>query len=133
MSETEIIDLFRQLKFRATPQRVAVFKYLRENPVHPDADQIYKNVLKANPAFSKTTVYNALEALEQNNLITKIQIDKDRIRYDGCTDQHGHFICSKCNQISDFTVEKIVYSGIDDFSILKSDAYFYGICSNCKK
>ena len=88
MKETEIVELFRQKHFRATPQRIAVYKYLAEHPTHPDADEIYKVLIKESPSFSKTTVYNALQSLEECGLIIKIQSTttvSDKLTQD-CTD-----------------------------------------------
>ena len=95
LNEIEIIGLFRENNFRATPQRIAVYKYLYENRTHPDADEIYKSVISANPSFSKTTVYNSLQALEERGLIARVNIDGERAHYDADMSLHGHFICEK--------------------------------------
>ncbi len=132
LNEENIVKVFREKNFRTTPQRIAVYKYLCENPKHPDADEIYKSVLKIHPSFSKTTVYNALKALEENSLIMKVNIDKERIRYDAAVKLHGHFLCEKCGRIYDFEVSGISYSGIDGFEVSKSDVYYSGLCPECK-
>lgn len=132
MNEIEITKLFKDNHFRATPQRIEVYKYLCENRTHPDADEIYKSVAKLHPSFSKTTVYNSLQALEEQGLIIKISIDDHRVRYDADTSLHGHFVCDKCKSIFDFKVDKITYSGIEGFDIAKRDVYFSGVCPDCK-
>lgn len=132
MNEIEITKLFKDNHFRATPQRIAVYKYLYENRTHPDADEIYKSVIQMHPSFSKTTVYNSLQALAQQGLIVKISIDDQRVRYDADTSLHGHLACKKCKRIFDFTVEDIVSSQLDGFTISKRDVYYSGLCPNCK-
>lgn len=132
MNELEITALFKQHKFRATPQRIAVYKYLYENRTHPDADEIYKAVVKIHPSFSKTTVYNSLQALEEEGLIIKINIDSNRVRYDACTDLHGHFICSNCSRIYDFDVEDIIEKLPKGFEISERNVYYTGVCPDCK-
>lgn len=132
MNEIEITKLFKKHSFRATPQRIAIYKYLVENRTHPDADEIYKSVIKAHPSFSKTTVYNSLQALEDEGLITKINIDSARIRYDACTELHGHFICDKCKKIYDFDVESIACNLPNSFSTNERNVYYSGICPECK-
>ena len=62
MQTKEITELFKQKGIKATAQRIAVYKYLYENRIHPDVDTVYKNMVKDNPSFSKTTVYNCLQA-----------------------------------------------------------------------
>lgn len=119
MTEQKIVEIFKERNFRATPQRIAVYKYLREHPTHPDVDEIYKAVLADNPAFSRTTVYNSLQALEKEGLIQSVKIDSGKIHYDGDYKLHGHFLCEKCKRIYDFEVDDSFCKGIDGFEIKK--------------
>jgi Fur family peroxide stress response transcriptional regulator len=128
----EIATFFKEKSFRATPQRIAVYKYIYDNPHHPDVDEIYKNVLKDNPSFSKTTVYNSLQALEECGLIIPVRIDSQRIHYDVTTALHGHFICKKCKRIFDFSINGINCDGINDFAVEQKDVYYSGLCPECK-
>ena len=127
-----ITDLFRSMSFKATPQRIAVYKYLCDNHSHPDADEIYQEVMSENPSFSKTTVYNSLKALVDNGLVNRIDIDDDRKRYDAVTAPHGHFKCTECGKIFDFNVFDIKFSGLENFGISLKNVYFSGICNRCK-
>ena len=99
----EIVQIFKDRGFKATPQRIAVYKYLCEHRTHPDVESVYRAVLEDNPAFSKTTVYNALQALDACGLIIPVTIDSGRIHYDADTRFHGHFRCEKCGRIYDWT------------------------------
>ncbi len=131
MHTNEIVEFFRQHKFRATPQRVAVYKYLWENRTHPDVEEIYHSVVKDNPSFSKTTVYNSVEALAEYGLIIPVRIDSQRIHYDANPNFHGHFICNCCKKIFDFDISKIENKGIDNFNITQQDVYYSGLCPQC--
>lgn len=134
MNEVEIAEIFKKNKFRATPQRIAVYKYLCENRTHPDADEIFKSVVKTHPSFSKTTVYNSLQALEEQGLVVKVSIDTNRIRYDAGVSSHGHFICTRCNKIFDFEIDKSLgeCQSLNDFCVSKRDVYYSGLCPECK-
>ena len=132
MHTNEIAELFRSKGLKATPQRIAVYKFLCENPVHPDVETVYKKVVEDNPSFSKTTVYNCLDALTDSGLLTPVKIDADKIRYDADTDFHGHFYCEKCNRIFDFKCDAVADGDIDGFEIKHRDVYYSGICSHCK-
>lgn len=132
MTEQQIASLFRFKGFRATPQRVAVYKFLLENPIHPDAEEIYRVVLDKNPCFSKTTVYNSVQALEEHGLIVRVCIDKDRVRYDANTDLHGHFLCTKCGRVVDFPVTQVECELPSGFTASEKSVYFSGICPDCK-
>lgn len=132
MTTNDIQALFRSHSFRATPQRIAVYKYLCDHHTHPDVDEIYRVMIKENPNFSPTTVYNALKALEKEGLIISVTIDKDRVHYDANIDTHGHFKCEKCGRIFDFGIYDIKFGGIDDFYIRQKDIYYSGVCPECK-
>ncbi len=129
----EITDLFKEKGIKATPQRIAVYKFLAENHIHPDVDTVYKQVVKEHPSFSKTTVYNCLQALADCGLLIPVKIDNQKIRYDADTDFHGHFICEKCGRIFDFICSEGNPSGLDNFEIRQKDVYYSGICGCCKK
>ena len=72
MNTREIIDLFKEKGLKATPQRIAVYNFLVENPVHPDVETVYQSMIMDNPSFSKTTVYNCLQALTDCGLLIPI-------------------------------------------------------------
>lgn len=127
-----IVQIFKDRGFKATPQRIAVYKYLCEHRTHPDVESVYRAVLEDNPAFSKTTVYNALQALDACGLIIPVTIDSGRIHYDADTRFHGHFRCEKCGRIYDFIPDLIGIQGLDGFTVHHKDVYFSGICSCCQ-
>ena len=131
MRQEQIIEMFREKGFRATPQRVAVFEYLFENRIHPDPDSIYKSVIKNHPGFSKTTVYNALRALCENGFVIPVTIDETRTHYDANVGFHGHFKCSCCSRIFDFDVPACNEEGLNGFSITHRDVYYSGLCPSC--
>lgn len=132
MNTREITELFRQKGLKATPQRIAVYRFLAQNPIHPDVETVYKSVTADNPSFSKTTVYNCLEALSAYGLLIPVKIDNEKIRYDADTSFHGHFICEKCGRIYDFKCSDEKTSGIEGFEIRQKDVYYSGICGCCK-
>ncbi|MEZ3421227.1 MAG: transcriptional repressor [Eubacterium sp.] len=132
MKTEDIVSLFKEKNFRATPQRIAVYDYVFENRNHPDVIAVYANVKKQYPAFSKTTVYNALKALEKAGFIIPVMIDGERIRYDADTKLHGHFYCGVCKKIYDFETDQPQVSGLSGFSVKQKDVYYSGICPCCK-
>lgn len=131
MDKEKIITLFKSRAFRATPQRIAVFDYVYSNRTHPDVLEIYNNVLKQNPGFSKTTVYNALKALTEYGFLRTVHIDGERVRYDAQTALHGHFMCDCCGKIYDFEVGSFECKMPPDFIVNKKNVYYGGICPGC--
>ncbi len=132
LNTAEIKELFRQKGLKATPQRAAVYKFLVENRVHPDVETVYSQVIKSNPSFSKTTVYNCLKDLSGCGLLIPVMIDNEKIRYDADTSFHGHFKCEKCGSIFDFKCVDSKAVGIEGFEIKQKDVYYSGLCNHCK-
>ncbi len=133
MDKEKIISLFKSKGFRATPQRIAVFDYVYSNRTHPDVLEIYDFVLKNNPSFSKTTVYNALKSLTEYGFLKTVCIDGERIRYDANTALHGHFRCEGCGKIFDFEVSGLKFKVPEGFIVKQKDVYYSGLCNCCKK
>lgn len=133
MDKEKIVSLFKEKSFRATPQRIAVFDYVYNNRTHPDVLEIYDYVLRNNPSFSKTTVYNALKALTECGFLKTIVIDGERVRYDANTSLHGHFRCEKCGKIFDFEISELDYKMPENFVVNHKDVYYSGICDCCEK
>lgn len=113
--------------------RVMIFDYLKENRTHPTVDDIYKALHPAVPTLSKTTVYNTVKLFVKSGITKMVTIEEQQSRFDGCTDLHGHFICSECGGVFDFETEEPIVSGLSDFEISTHDVYCSGICKNCKK
>lgn len=132
MTSEMLSAVLKEKGLRATPQRLAVFRYLLTHRVHPTAEQIFKALVKEYPSFSLTTVYNTLGALVEAGLAITVSIGEDRLCYDGCIDFHGHFKCGVCGKIYDFEVEELKVFGLKGFAIEKKDVYFTGTCEGCQ-
>lgn len=131
MQTENIISLFKSKGYRATPQRIAVYDYVYEHRTHPDALEIYESVLKNNPSFSKTTVYNALNSLCDNGFIVPVTIDGVKTHFDANTNFHGHFICECCKEIYDFDVPEPKTDELHGFTVNQKDVYYSGVCPAC--
>lgn len=123
-------------KNRMTKQRRIVFEELKKLTSHPTAEQLYLIVRKRLPKISLGTVYRNLDLLSKNNEIRKLDIDKDKARYDAEKKEHYHVRCIRCGKIGDIfnmsktRIEKEV-SKLTDFTIVDYTPEFKGICPEC--
>ena len=88
---------------RYSQQRELILNAVRQNPVHPSADDIYHIVKQQNSNISLGTVYRNLNYLSDNGFIKKIQIPNAPDRFDGRTEPHCHMICQKCGKVYDLS------------------------------
>jgi Fe2+ or Zn2+ uptake regulation protein len=86
---------------RPLNHRVAVYRYLVEHQNHPTADDIYGDLKKHMASISRTTVYNVLNLLCEKDVIKRIAIEKNEMRYDANITDHVHFKCSECGGVYD--------------------------------
>ena len=133
-----ITEIFREKKLKLTPQRIAVYKYLKSTIEHPSAEIIYKAIQPEYPTMSLATVYKALKTLIGVNLVQEINVGEGNFRYDGNISSHPHIQCLSCGKVDD--INGICFLDLDDkikaftdYQVMENRVYFYGICSSCKK
>ena len=118
-------------------QRELILKTLRENAVHPTAEQLYQFIRSEEPTISLATVYRNLNTLAQKGIIKKIEGLENMAHFDHQTHEHYHFICTKCHQVFDIPcdVAPNLVSTVEEetgMSVSYCDISFRGICNHCK-
>ncbi|CDI50553.1 Fur family transcriptional regulator [Clostridium tetani] len=133
-----ITAIFKEKKLKLTPQRIAVYKYLKSTNKHPSAETIYKSLQAEYPTMSLATVYKTLKTLVEVDLIQEINVGEGNFRYDGKINSHSHIQCISCGKVDD--IDDINFENLNDkikpctdYDVLSNQVYFYGICSCCKK
>ena len=122
-----------------SPQRVAIYDFLRKNAIHPTVDTIYQAVLADLPAISRTTVYNTVKRLASAGLIQEVIIEDGELRYDANISSHGHFKCMICGEVYDLfpqpgePIVKEVHGLPEGFEIKQIHLCCRGICRKCSK
>ncbi|MEJ2324736.1 MAG: Fur family transcriptional regulator [Nitrospirota bacterium] len=130
-----MMERYRALGIKLTPQRLAILKCLEGNETHPSAEDIYREVRKAFPTMSFATVYNTLEVLRAKGGVNALSIDPDRMRYDPDTSSHHHLICTACKRVVDVRARIETELSEDEtqgFELTGSHVEFYGLCPKCR-
>lgn len=135
MIEHDIKSILTSHGVRPTQQRAEVYHYLLTHPVHPSADTIYKALSAKYPVFSRTTIYNSLNVLVDAGLVRIINIRAGEQHFDANTENHGHFLCLKCEEIFDFEIHRDVIAKLcpTGYHPVKGDVYITGTCKNCSE
>jgi Fur family peroxide stress response transcriptional regulator len=134
----KLIGSLREKGLKITPQRLAIFKILKDNKSHPCAEEIYLKVRKEFPTISLATVYQTLDTLEHIGGIRVLKCDKKKTRYDGDLSPHHHLVCIRCHKIMDLQYDysktlKLPRSMKNRFQVNEFKVLFYGICEECKR
>lgn len=142
MNQSQYIDnsiarAFREHGFKATPQRIAIGRYVLDNTEHPTAKNIYDEVRKTHSTVSLGTIYATLNILKEVGLIQELNLPDGQARFDSNTVHHAHLICKKCGDIVDWidpVLEELINKISNDkqFILNKAGLDIYGICKKCQ-
>jgi Fe2+ or Zn2+ uptake regulation protein len=128
----DIISRFSQKNIRLTPQRIGVYRFLLENRIHPTVDTVYHSLKSENPSLSKTTIYNTVDTLAEAGLVRLIRASEGEVRLDAYVDRHGHFICTQCGEIADFSLDGCsMPESMKQFQIADFEVQATGLCPRC--
>jgi len=135
----QIVTRFREAGSKITPQRLGIFKLLKDNKDHPSAEDVYKEILKIHPSISFTTVYKTLQTLRDMGEIQELTIDPERARYDPEIKDHAHTFCRACRSIGDLEMNSENNGFLlpspgktQDFEVHNVQIHFVGLCEDCK-
>lgn len=129
----DISQLLKANEIKPSVQRIKIYQFLINNPIHPTVDTIYNALIKEIPTLSRTTVYNTLNMFVEKKIVTLVPVEDNEARYDATIDQHLHFKCLSCQSVfdvdlsPDFSFEEL----LPGFQIDEKQIYCKGICKNC--
>lgn len=101
MTRESSIEILRKIGVTPSPQRTAIYHFLRTHAIHPTAETIFEAVRAEQPTLSLTTVYNTLKLLAEKHAVWEITIEGGELRYDANMCEHGHFKCLHCGEVYD--------------------------------
>jgi Fur family transcriptional regulator, peroxide stress response regulator len=126
-------DMLKSRGVKPSVIRIRVMQYLLANRIHPNAETIYKALLREIPTLSKTSIYNTLKTLSSNGLVLEIMAKNGEVRFDGYPERHAHFMCTSCGMIRDVELKcaSCRTTGLQDCKVENETVYFKGLCAEC--
>ena len=129
-------NIFKSASLKATKKRMMILDIIENESVPTTAEHIYEKLSELTD-ISLSTVYRALNAMTDKNILIK-SINMDcKTYYQFNNNQHKHeIICSVCHKtvnIDDCPFEQIAKSISDKtgFVITGHNMAFTGICPDC--
>ncbi|MBC8376462.1 MAG: transcriptional repressor [FCB group bacterium] len=137
----QLKQVLREHELKATTQRIALLKLLDVTHEHFDAEEIYLELLKKQKNVSRATVYRSLEALAEQDLVTRLDFGDGRMRFErskGEDEHHDHLICEECGKVIEFfnlemEAQQLSVCEENDFTPSTHTMHIFGTCSDCKK
>ncbi len=97
MQNDQELQVLREQGFRLTYQRRLILDYIKRQPGHVTADEIFAHVSELCPEFSLATVYRNLQWLHAVGLLRKFDLGKERLEFEyAAAPMHHHLICKAC-------------------------------------
>lgn len=135
--ETALWAALRDRGKRATPQRLAIARTLRELDRHVTAESLFAEVSRRLPGVSLPTVYSTLELLEELGLARRVATVGGSSVYDPRVGEHHHLICRECGAIADIDAEidpaaLLALARLRGFTPEGAQVAITGVCSECR-
>jgi len=116
----DVISLLTDAGIQPTPQRVAVVRFVVGTYAHPSADEVWAKVKHTCPTISRATVYNTLNLLVENGLLTTQVLCEGTVVFDPLLEPHHHFVDETTGRIYDIPWDAVKVTGedsLDEFHV----------------
>jgi len=135
-SDTSAIEALRSKGYKATPQRIAICRFVLNSRDHPSAQKVYDEVKKIHPTVSLATVYKTLAVLKDLNLIQELNLPQGQARFDSYMKPHINLICLRCGSIADLDDNSAIeiirkVAAAAKFKPKGQHIDIFGICRKC--
>lgn len=131
-------DLLKKERLKLTPQRVSVYEEMCGVHEHRDAESIYLALRKKHKRVSRATVYRTMDLLLKHRLVSRLNTEDGRWRYEHWLDcfRHDHLICIRCGRIAEFTDEEIAsrqerIAKQFNYKLVRHVHNLFGLCQDC--
>ena len=129
----------KERKLNLTKDRLETYKLICSSNKPLKAYDLLKQLKIAKHNAEPPTIYRALEFLEKNSFIHKINISNSYFACSHFENKHSCqlFLCSKCHEAKEFCNEEITLkldqkAQENDFITKKISVEILGICSKCQ-
>ena len=123
---------------KMTHQRLEIFHTLVHSSEHPSAETLYSMLEKRMPTLSLDTVYRTLATFVDLGLVKRVETLGSKARFEAKIDQHHHFFCDRCGQLTDFTWQSFDASQLPETvqelgRVRDKNVILHGVCNQCLK
>lgn len=123
---------------RATAQRIAVLRVLREKHEHLSVDRVAEEVRSRLGTVSQQAVYDVLDALTSAGLARRIEPAGSPALFESrVADNHHHVVCRRCGAVADIdcvvgAAPCLEASDTHGFDLDEAEITFWGLCPECQ-
>lgn len=122
---------------RNTRQKEIILECIKDGYCHPTITEIMDKVKDKDSSIGQATVYRNINKLLEEGTIGRVYSSMNSFHYDANTEEHDHFICTRCGRIIDlfdnsYAKNKKTIEDKYSFKVDKASTAYEGICSLCQ-
>lgn len=95
------------------------------------ASEIISALQSTGESFNKTSVYRALEKLQESGEVCKESFGDSESLYELRREHHDHAVCNSCEKIISIACRGHSYKEIPGFKADHHHTTVYGVCEDC--
>ena len=137
LSDSTIVNALRRKGYKATPQRIAISRFVLRNRNHPTVQEVYNEVRQTYPTVSLATVYKTLNFLSELGLVQELPFLHGETRIDSYVEPHVNLVCRRCGKVNDLEsrlAREVVTRIANTTKFTPTDQRLdvYGLCQRCR-
>ena len=137
LSDSTIVNALRRKGYKATPQRIAISRFVLRNRNHPTVQEVYNEVRQTYPTVSLATVYKTLNFLSELGLVQELPFLHGETRFDSYVEPHVNLVCHRCGKVNDLEnrlAREVVtrIANTTKFTPTGQRLDVYGLCQRCR-
>ena len=123
---------------RRTAQRTMVYDAIVRLGGHCTAEEIANELHKSKPAFPRSTVYRALEALTASGSVYAAHLGDGPTHYELASGDHHHAVCQVCGGVMHIQEELVheLEEHLEEghhFRPVRTEVLVVGVCDTCSR
>ena len=135
----DLKTILQKHSLRHTPQRQEIWEELNSDLRPRDVEEIFLALRKNGSKTSKASIYNTIDLLVNNNIISRLQIGNGSARF-GIIQKDvssSYLICMQCKEFIEFRADHVEemhkkITELYNFNLNKHSHQLYGICEDCQ-
>ena len=116
-----------------------MWRVLAESGAHLSAEMIWERTKGVLPGMELSTVYRALDALREADLVVESRLSEGPALYEARASAHPHLVCERCGKISHLEASPegnrgllaALAAGSKSFEVRELHVVARGICAEC--
>lgn len=134
----QAITFLEQHNLRKTPSRIELLAIFLDTASPLDVSEIMRFLQERKVTIDQATVYRMLDSFVEHDIVTRLEFQEGKYRYELTGSEHHHLICTSCAKIED--ISDCNLAGIEaeirlkkGFLVKRHSLEFFGLCANCQE